>query len=154
MTPQYPVEGLDCGWLASDRDGRVAIFLTSGFAPIPEKIASRTYFDVLEEKLDALSPRTTAEIFVPTKHAGDFPDFAVLGLFVFYWWDTYRESHDNVYELVAAPAEPILIGDFHADVAAMAAEVPFALSFEGLHAVDAPAPPLLRTADALETYPL
>jgi hypothetical protein len=91
---------------------------------------------VLEEKLDALSPRTTAEIFVPVKHAGDFPDFAALGLFVFDWRDMHRNPHDNVYELVAAPAEPIMIGDFPADVAAIAAEVPFALSFQGLRAVD------------------
>jgi hypothetical protein len=130
MDGWYP-EGIDCGWLGSDENGHAAIFTTAGYGPVPTHLANRPYFDRLEIYLDRLPERTTGRLFVPTNHAGDFCNLAALGLFVFDWQDVHRPLIDRrqIYEAVAAPAEPVNVDDLPPDVANMAAAAAFELAF-------------------------
>ena len=51
-TQPYP-EGIDCVWLASDREGRVGAFITAGVGPIPAEALSSVYMPV--EDIEAAS---------------------------------------------------------------------------------------------------
>ncbi|WP_175874368.1 hypothetical protein [Burkholderia sp. BCC0397] len=106
----YP-EGVDCVWLASDREGNIGAFITAGCGPIPEVVIDYEYIDIdnIEGRLCELPIVSGAKLLVSVKRPDDFIDLAERGLFVFDWADIARTdlSASRVYELVAMPNNPI-----------------------------------------------
>jgi hypothetical protein len=106
----YP-EGVDCVWLASDREGNIGAFITAGCGPIPEVVIDCEYIDIdnIEGRLCELPIVSGAKLLVSVKRPDDFIDLAERGLFVFDWTDIARTdlSASRVYELVAMPDNPI-----------------------------------------------
>jgi len=96
------------------------------------------YFDALEPELVALPKRTAANLLVPRKYAGDFPDWAAQGFFVFDWQDFHRHSIDDLraYEPVAFPVEPITIEHLPAKMRKFAELIRFDLAFDDLNLID------------------
>lgn len=124
----YP-NGIDCVWLASDNEGRLAAFITAGEGPIP---AEALKFDRLPvEDIEGLigdMPRVSeACLLVVVKRPDDFITFAERGLFVYDWTDVHRTTRQAVhaYEAVATPTKPISLGMLPADLAGEARALQF-----------------------------
>ena len=122
----YP-EGMDCVWLASDRAGHLAAFITAGIGPIPiaTLAASALPIDEVESSLCELPQVTQAKLLVSVPRPDDFIDLAERGLFVYDWTDISRTARDalHVYEPVAVPVQPITVGALPNDLAALAKAV-------------------------------
>jgi hypothetical protein len=92
-----PWRGVDCGWLAVDRDGHVALFFTGGEGPIHGDAGP---FDAAADdalrQMPAFSPFELLALARPQE-----VDVANRGLFAYEWKDT------EGYELVARPDRPI-----------------------------------------------
>lgn len=145
MALDYP-EGMECVWLASDQEGNLAVFITAGHGPIPKAALSEEHFDGVDDLLQALRPRTTAEVFVADKNTADFEDLATLGLFVFDWKDAGRR---DAYDLAAAPAEPMRVADLPANARGLAETVRLPVSFRGAERIDPrPHTPCVETRGA------
>lgn len=119
----YP-EGIDCVWLASDRDGHLGAFITAGFGPIPAEALDSAYMPIedIEGQLCRLPPVSQAQLLVSVKHPGDYIDLAERGVFVYDWTDINRTASEalRVYELVAVPTKPITASLLPSDLAALA----------------------------------
>lgn len=106
----YP-EGVDCVWLASDREGNIGAFITAGCGPIPEVTFDFEYINIedIEGRLCELPLVSRAQLLVSVKRPDDFVDLAERGLFVFDWADIVRSEQSALcaYELVAIPTNPI-----------------------------------------------
>jgi hypothetical protein len=108
----YP-NGIDCMWLASDRNGHLGAFVTGGFGPIP--IQALNCEDALVEDIEDLVCNlpnvSTARLLVSIKQPDDFLELAKRGVFVYDWSDVHRTARKSIhaYELVAAPVNPIAV---------------------------------------------
>jgi hypothetical protein len=124
----YP-SGMDCVWLASDRDGYVAAFITAGVGPIPSEILKSCYIpiDEIESKVCEMPRITEARLLVSVKIPDSFIDLAERGVFVYDWTDVNRTAREElkVYEQVAFPIQPIAIDILAQDLAALAKAVRF-----------------------------
>jgi len=115
----YP-EMVDCIWIASDRNGRLAAFTTGGQGPIPKRALA--LLAAMEDAIAALPAKTQARI--SSRHSQRYDDelnvLAGRGLFVYDWSDVHRTRAEaiGVYELMAAPAVPALIENLPAETAA------------------------------------
>jgi hypothetical protein len=84
----YP-DGVDCVWVAFDRDGHLGAFVTGGSGPIPVHLLAPGLLAVedIETRL-ALLPRVSAAgLLVQIKRPDDFVAMAERGLFVYDWSD-------------------------------------------------------------------
>jgi hypothetical protein len=104
----YP-EGIDCCWLASDRDGHLGVFVTRERGPIPAQGLLETYpLDGIEEQLLALPKASDIELRVRMPRSDRLVALAERGLFVYDWSDAHRtEQYIDEYELIALPYRPL-----------------------------------------------
>jgi hypothetical protein len=124
----YP-EGIDCVWLASDREGHLGAFITAGVGPIPAEALKSDYVPVEDiEGLVCDMPNVSgARLLVSVKRPDDFVDLAERGVFVYDWIDIHRTAREAVcaYEPVAVPVKPIKVDLLPADLAAVARALKF-----------------------------
>lgn len=120
---KYP-EGIDCVWLASDREGHVGAFITAGMGPIPAEALNSTIvpFEDIGGRLDQLPRVSEARLLVPLKRPDDFIDLAERGLFVYDWSDIHRTARGalQVYEAMAVPTQPITVSSLPSDLSSLA----------------------------------
>jgi len=106
----YP-EGLDCVWLAIDRNQNVGAFITAGMAPIPKAALGEIglLLPDVEEALHGLPAVTSAEVLVLVKRPESFIALAERGVYVFDWCDIEQVAAKQTgqYEPVAVPTNPI-----------------------------------------------
>ncbi len=124
MRRQVHPEGIDCVWLASDREGYLGAFITAGVGPIPAEILVSDNIAVgdIEGRLCQLPIVSQVQLLVSVKRPDDFVSLASRGLFVYDWTDTNRKEVDalSVYEPVAVPDKPITTTSLPSDLEAMA----------------------------------
>lgn len=126
---EYP-HALDCAWIASDRQGHVAVFITAGEGPIPPQALRGDFFPVNE-----VEPRVLGLGIRPDQavtNLSDAPDpssyiaLAQRGVFVYDWTDFTRSCESlNAYELLARPLLPITCADLPIDLREVAQAVNF-----------------------------
>ncbi|MBB6580644.1 hypothetical protein [Ralstonia solanacearum] len=123
ITQPYP-DGIDCVWIASDRNGHLGAFITAGVGPIPAEALKSVYIPVedIEGQLCLLPIIAQAELLVSVKRPDDFIDLAERGVFVYDWTDINRTARDalRVYEPVAVPTRPIMTNSLPDDLSALA----------------------------------
>lgn len=106
----YP-NGIDCLWVASDRNGHLAAFVTGGEGPIPIKLLLEDGIRVesIGQRVSEVPVSSAAKMLVQVKFPDDFMDLAKRGVFVYDWTDVHRISSEcrGVYEPVAVPLSPI-----------------------------------------------
>jgi hypothetical protein len=139
-TQPYP-EGLDCVWLASDRDGHLGAFITAGVGPIPLTVLDSACMPVddIEGHLCRLPPVSRARLLVSVERADDFIELARRGVFVYDWTDVHRSTRAElrVYEPVAVPTHPITVRSLAPDLARLAQASRFTdVAFAAGEAVD------------------
>lgn len=104
----HPFLRSEFDWLAVDRGGRIGYFATAGAGPLPDiVVANAAAFETLYE--DVLAVPAFCEAFVvvdTTRNVSEWIEASRRGLFAFDW---RRER--NCYELIARPAEPLVISD-------------------------------------------
>lgn len=100
----YP-EGIDASWLASDRDGNLAVFIAAGAGPIPTVALDVAGANDVERLICELPKSSEARILAPMWKDDEL---AERGFFVYDWSDIHRSTAAaiNSYELVAAPLRP------------------------------------------------
>ena len=134
----YP-EGLDCCWLASDRIGQLALFLTGGSGPIPVQAPIPSHpLDSLEKMILELPKASDIERRARTPRLGNFAALAERGFFVYDWSDVHRtEQYIEEYELIALPYRPVTIDLLPSTLADMARDVRLgAISFASAWRLD------------------
>ena len=106
----YP-EGIDCCWLASDRDGHLGVFVTRGRGPIPAQALLETYpLESIEAQLLALPKASDIELRVRMPRSDRLVALAERGFFVYDWSDAHRtEQYVDEYELIALPYRPLAL---------------------------------------------
>ncbi|WP_137940450.1 hypothetical protein [Chitinivorax sp. B] len=106
----YP-NGLDCVWLATDRNGHLGAFVTGGIGPIPKSVLSSASVSIenIEEMVCALPQVSDVRLLVKMKRPDDFVEMAQRGLFVYDWCDVHRTASEftHAYEPIAVPLNPI-----------------------------------------------
>jgi hypothetical protein len=106
----YP-EGMDCVWIASDKNSNVAAFVTGGFGPIPRKVLESKCLGIeeVEGTLSTLPDFSVAQLLVSMPRPDDFIEMAGKGFFVYDWCDVERvaSQYTGLYELMASPVTPI-----------------------------------------------
>lgn len=106
----YPY-GIDCVWIASDRNGHLGAFVTAGVGPIPVQALKSDLFDIrdVEEAVCHLPQVSKASLLISIKRPDDFIAMAERGFFVYDWRDAHRSVGEskNAYEPVAVPLNPI-----------------------------------------------
>ena len=124
----YP-SGIDCVWLASDGEGRLAAFITAGEGPIPAEAlkVDRLPVEDIEGSIGGMLRVSEACLLVEIKRPDDFIAFADRGLFVYDWTDVHRTSRQAVhaYEAVATPTKPISLDRLPSDLAGVARALRF-----------------------------
>jgi hypothetical protein len=112
VTQKYP-DGIDCVWIASDRDGHVGAFVTGGVGPIPAKALNEDglLIEELEEEICRLPRVSGSHLLFSVKRPDDFIAIAERGIFVYDWRDVHRTANDSsyVYEPIASPVNPIKV---------------------------------------------
>lgn len=123
----YP-QGIDCAWLAVDRDNLLGVFITGGCGPVP--LQTLTYLATLdpEELALALPVVSGCRLLAPLPDPNSFAALAARGFFVFDWSDIHRphQLELRAYEAVAIPSSPITIDTLPPDLASLAGSVRFA----------------------------
>jgi hypothetical protein len=137
-TARYP-DDFDLAWLASDRDGRVAAFVTGGAGPIPRKAfePGRIPVEDLEERIHALPRSSGARVLVDIPRPDGFVALAKLGLYVYDWSDAHRTSAlVRAYEPVAIPLRPVRLDAIGEELAALFRGISLDLAFSDGGLVD------------------
>ena len=127
-TKPYPDRG-DWGWLACDREGHLALFITGGEGPVPMQALDPSYPEDVEDRLIDLPAMSDVN------RVTSWPDAEVpeRGVFLYDWND-----RDNTYELVLAPYRPCALDQLPADLAEVARSIRFTqLSFAEAWRIDA-----------------
>jgi hypothetical protein len=128
---KYPHQ-IDCVWLAADRDGSLAAFISAGIAPIPTVALEMTspQIEDMEGLIHQLPCTSGARLLVSVKRPDSFRELAERGLFVYDWQDVHRNLREEVgvYELVAVPLKPLHVAALPELLHGVAA----ALVFDGL----------------------
>lgn len=121
----YP-EGIDYVWIALDRNGHVAAFVTGGSGPIPFRLLQLKddLMGGIEEQINALPRRSSAQLLVSLKRPDDFIDIAERGIFAYDWSDVHRTkgSETFAYELIACPSDPVNVGQLPMEMAVLVAK--------------------------------
>ncbi len=125
----YP-KGIDCVWLASDRDGCVGVFVTGGEGPIPLSVLQSVYFDIDQIECEVLTlPKTHSSLNLnASDEYKSFIEIAERGFFVFDWRDLHRSKVKctNAYEMVAIPTIPLMLDSLPDSLSWVASEARFA----------------------------
>ena len=123
----YP-EGIDCCWLASDRDGHLGVFVTRGRGPIPAQALLETYpLDSIEAQLLALPKASDIDLRVRMPRSDRLVALAERGFFVYDWSDAHRtEQYIDEYELISLPYRPLTLDQLPSELADAARSVRFA----------------------------
>jgi hypothetical protein len=112
MNQSYP-SGVDGVWLAADRSGHVAAFVTAGAGPIPIHWLNTNLLsiDSTECELDGLPFVSEADLLEEYDRPGDFIDLAKRGIFAYDWSDVHSTMRVELraYQLIAAPTKPVSI---------------------------------------------
>jgi hypothetical protein len=102
--------GVECDWLASDRDGHVAVIASVGYGPIPQPVMDSAGagkdFDIAAFA-EGLVPRSALTLDNP--YAGNCSEYVALGergVFVYDW-----SVHRGPYKRSVAPERPIHLSD-------------------------------------------
>ncbi|MGB4066209.1 MAG: hypothetical protein WBK19_20470 [Azonexus sp.] len=113
-TREYP-DGLDCLWLAADRNGHLGAFVTGGAGPIPTSALSDSSFPIedVEAAVCELPKISEARLLVPMKRPDDFIEMARRGFFVYDWRDVHRTLRESkhTYEPIAVPLTPLKMNE-------------------------------------------
>ena len=122
---EYPA-GIDFVWLARDREGHVAAFVTAGTGPIPRDALPQVHLEPTPEELLALLPRCSAVLSLG-EH-GDTTSFEAMasrGFYVFDWSDAHRSAAKALdrYELVSKPLHAAMVGQLPASLGSIVAAV-------------------------------
>lgn len=122
----YP-QGIECSWLASDRDGHLGVFVTSGRGPVPAQVLLETYpLADIEERILALPKASDIDLRVRMPQPGRLVALAERGFFVYDWSDVHRtEAYIDEYELMALPYRPLTLDLLPDDLADAARSVRF-----------------------------
>ena len=99
--------GVDCGWLAIDRDGHVAVFFTGGEGPIHDD--ADAYDAAAATAMRGMTATFPFELLVAYRRPEDFVEAASRGLYAYEWSDAHRVDRERIegYELIARPDHPI-----------------------------------------------
>ena len=116
MTRQEYPEQLDCAWVASDRDGHVAAFVTAGIGPIPVLALNNTgplLVEDIEEAIFRLPKVSACCLLVSVPRPDSFIAMAERGFFVYDWSCLHRTrvSEIDEYEPMACPVSPLLLDE-------------------------------------------
>lgn len=124
----YP-DGVDCVWVASDRNGNLGAFVTGGVGPIPLQVLTDELVSIedIEERLCELPKVSDLRLLVSMKRPDDFICIAERGFFVYDWRDVHRTSHESthVYEPIAVPLNPISVDALPEPLHSLAASLRF-----------------------------
>ena len=124
MTDRPYPDGIDCVWLASDRDGYLGAFITAGVGPIPSEALECDYVPVseIESQICAMPKVSKCRLLVSVKRPDDFIDLAERGFFVYDWTDINRTRREEtrMYEPVATPTTPIKADSLFGELAFVA----------------------------------
>jgi hypothetical protein len=133
MSEQPYPKGVDAVWLASDRVGNIAAFISAGVGPIPIAALSLRSLAVveIEQHICEMPALSATRLIVHVKRPDSFLELASRGIFVYDWSDVSRVTKDkkNLYELVASPSEPITTKELPSILSLLVDEIRF-LSFE------------------------
>ena len=123
----YPM-GLDCVWIAMDRNGNVGAFVTAGIGPIPRLVLLDSVFscDRVEQALFELPRTSVARLAIDVKRPDDFIGMAERGLFVYDWRDAHRIAvqETRAYERIAFPEQPLIVDRLEGALGTLAKKVP------------------------------
>ncbi|WP_157476567.1 hypothetical protein [Lysobacter sp. Root690] len=127
---EYP-HALDCAWIASDRQGHVAVFITAGEGPIPAQALRGDFFPVKEVEPRVLClgirPDQAVTNLSDAPNPSSYIALAQRGVFVYDWTDfTSIKGPLNAYELLARPLLPITCTDLPIELREVAEAVRFA----------------------------
>jgi hypothetical protein len=135
----YP-EDFDFAWIASDRVGHIAAFVTAGSGPIPTMLldSERLPVEDSEERVATLDVVTWAQLLVELKYPDNFAYLAHRGLFVYDWSDVHRAGRDKLhaYELIGVPGTPITTEALPPTIAVLLAEPPLDVTFGDERLID------------------
>ncbi|RUL73605.1 hypothetical protein [Dyella choica] len=112
MKEQMYPEGIDCVWIASDRAGCVAAFVTAGMGPIPyEVFYGAIELQDIEEQVCQLPDVSSARRLIELELPNDYVDMASKGFFVYDWQDIHRAEVNcsRAYEPITRPSNPISV---------------------------------------------
>jgi len=127
MTKRPYPDGGDCVWLARDKAGHVAAFVTGGAGPVPAAVLDSGECDIeeIEGRIRQLPQFSGARLLVQLKRPDDFIAIAQRGIFAYDWSDVHRTEHNEIsaYELIAAPVDPIKIFQLPLEVASLAMNI-------------------------------
>jgi hypothetical protein len=122
-------DGIDCVWLASDRDGHLGAFATGGIGPIPVQAldCEGPPVEDIEGLVCDLPDVSAARLLVSIKRPDDFIELAKRGLFVYDWSDVHRTTRESIhaYELIVTPVNPITVDLLPDEVANIAKALKF-----------------------------
>ena len=105
--PRYPCD-LDAEWVAVDWHGRIGIFTTAGFGPMPRAQLLRwDEFEDLAQELVAGPETSECELRCTAPRPDDFVNFARHGCFSYDWVWSSRKGRD--YRLQAIPKTPLTL---------------------------------------------
>jgi hypothetical protein len=127
MTQQeYPVQ-VDCVWVASDRDGHIAAFVTAGIGPIPVMVLNNTEslpVQEIEEAILRLPKVSACRLIASVPRPDSFIAMAERGFFVYDWSDVHRTvSIIDAYEPMACPVNPVSLEQLPESLRSHAARV-------------------------------
>jgi hypothetical protein len=129
MRQKYPVQ-LDCVWVASDRNGHVAAFVTAGVGPIPEPVLDNTeppFVEDIERSILELPTVSSGRLLISVSRPDSFVKIAERGFFVYDWSDVHRTTASwiDAYEPMASPLTPMLVGALPEMLRSIAVRVQF-----------------------------
>jgi hypothetical protein len=122
---EYP-SGVDLVWIASDRRGEIAAFVTGGEGPIPDKAFFQLELDPSPEELFAAVPESSGfEVLLGYQVASSFGALAARGVYVYDWTDVHKTAAraSRSYELVARPVLPSHVGQLPQELGVIAGRV-------------------------------
>ncbi|MDR0528000.1 MAG: hypothetical protein LBG69_00040 [Zoogloeaceae bacterium] len=122
----YP-DGFDVTWLASDREGNVAVLITAGWGPMPSEVLKGCYIpvDEIERMLYEEMPKLTQAHLLESIKTNSFIELAERGVFVYDWTDSHKTTYEQsyVYKKVAFPVLPIEVDALPHGLAVLAKNV-------------------------------
>jgi hypothetical protein len=135
---EKPYPYWDIPWIATDRNGYVAAFITAGEGPIPEagfKDGALSIEDA-EAAILELPVVSEAKMLITEGDLSGFIALAQRGFFVYDWTDVHsaKAKLNNAYQPVAVPLTPQLLADVSPALREIA--VPVEASFPELALID------------------
>jgi len=134
------LSGVDYVWIATDKDGLLAIFVTGGAGAIPIAALQdiQTGSGELEATFLQLPVISEVDLLVNYPRPDDFEAMAERGFFTYDWRDVHRvkRDHSGKYEKITAPQKPIRIRDLPPSLQILARRTTFNLSFLSADAIN------------------